>query len=218
MIVVTDISSARAAIKTIVEQGEGSTRPARPPPQPKESTVEPTPPLLFKSHFEIFEEVYSGNPLKCYNLLENPRTEELSNNIFHPVRLQLSPEIAAYQSVLYQVLLFCDAAYCYLLITIENMWDVKFEGNRRDLVTNNLQNIMLHVLRPLAAFLVGKTYVQDDETFNLAPFFNFFEFNETSSCHQQLKAECEKAVQVDPKLQGLQLVVDRLIEVEARRP
>lgn len=93
------------------------------------------------------------------------------------------------------------------------MWDNSFQGNRRDLVTNNLQNIMLHILRPLAAFLVTKTHQSGDNTWQLAPFFNFFEFTATPSFHEQLKTQFQSASQGNSELASLRPFVDGLIAV-----
>ena len=100
MVAVTNIESAKAAIQTIVEQGEGSTKAPRPPTEFKrERVVEPTPPLAVRSHYEVFEELYRGTPSSCHKLLENPKTKDLSDNeTFYPVRIQLSSEIVTHQS------------------------------------------------------------------------------------------------------------------------
>lgn len=97
------------------------------------------------------------------------------------------------------------------------MWEEGLTAEyRRDLVTNNLQNIMLYILRPLAAFLVGQTYVDKKGIeWKLAPFFNFFQFEEGEepSRLEQLKKSCEEAVKKAAELQSLQSVIDGLIAV-----
>lgn len=75
MIVITDIHSARNAIKTIIDQGEGSTGLPPLPKLPNTGRIqEPTPPVALKSHFEVFEDLYNGFILNYHTFFENPKT------------------------------------------------------------------------------------------------------------------------------------------------
>ena len=112
----------------------------------------------------------------------------------------------------------CDAAYCYLLISIEKVWEPSVGATQRsELVTNNMRNIMSNVLRPLATFLTKKEYKKDSITYQLAPFFNFYPFKKDSenagSCLKQLQDLMTTAAGNFSELNGIKDVVAKLVEV-----
>ncbi|KAG8812499.1 hypothetical protein FRC19_003093 [Serendipita sp. 401] len=167
--VVEDIDSAKLAIKTIVDQGEGSMeKPAMPAPN------DDAPP----SHFQVFERLYNAaSQADCYPVLENPKTSKFDNEDFKKV---------------HSVLLLSDAVYCYLLITIERMWDPEFTGKREELVENNLMRLMTRVITPLARFLTQEKG-PNDRCF--APFFNFYDFSKSEkTCYDQLVGLMDDAI------------------------
>jgi len=100
------------------------------------------------------------------------------------------------------------------------MWDSGFDRKTRPaLVTNNLQNIMLHVLTPLANFLSTQTLTIKGKDFTPAPFFNFYKFDDTKNCHQQLKDKIAEAVEAfdgHETLKKVQSVIDALVAVQCR--
>ena len=72
--------------------------------------------------------------------------------------------------------------YCYMLLTIETMWT--YDGaSRGRLVTNNMMNLMLNIIKPLSLFLVQ----QKLKNGNAAPPFNLYKFDEKPSAFEQLK-------------------------------
>jgi hypothetical protein len=196
MVIIKDNSSAQVAITTIAEQGEGSTKSPPPPKLPNNGRVlEPAPPVAVRSHFEVFKDLCDGPKLDCHNFVQNPKTSDLGTH------------------GAYQVLVACDAAYCYMLISIEKVWDPRVDANTRSkLVANNLRNIMSNILRPLATFLTEQSYGD----FQLAPFFNFYEFKTSPTCQVQLQSEMDKAVTNFPELVNIGNVVKNLVPVNYR--
>ena len=74
---------------------------------------------------------------------------------------------------------------------------------------------MTSVLRPFAKFLTGQEYRGN----RLAPFFNFYRFVNTSSCHDQLKvvvADAANAYPGESTLTKIKEVVDGLVAVNYR--
>ncbi|KAG8856460.1 hypothetical protein FRB96_006426 [Tulasnella sp. 330] len=107
-----------------------------------------------QSHFEVFKELHELD-LDCYPVVTNPSTEEFAENV--PI---------------HKMMLAFDAAYCYLLMTMERLWT--YEGAMRGrLVSNNVMNLMLTIMRPISHFLV-KQKVTD--IMNAGPPFNLYTF------------------------------------------
>jgi hypothetical protein len=82
-----------------------------------------------------------------------------------------------------------DAAYCYLLLSIEKLWTIHNEDDRRQLVLANMYTLMLGVLAPLAKLLV--TQPLNDTTGRVAaPCFNWYDFSAGQGTpFRQLRAE-----------------------------
>jgi len=147
-----------------------------------------------QSHYQVFKELYDEHPLICYPIVENPVTENFKDE------------------TIYKVMVACDAAYCYLLLTIEKMWI--YDGpSRGRLVTNNIMNLMLTVLRPFALFLVTQP-LKDGK--NAAPPFNLYKFDEKSSAFEQLKVLTSEALNAYPnatELKPVERAVNDLIDI-----
>ncbi|GJJ10940.1 hypothetical protein Clacol_005169 [Clathrus columnatus] len=215
MVVVKDLNSALKALDIIIDQGEGSQRE---PPVRATGSLDPPAPFGVKSQFEIFEDIYKGPPLDYYEVFENPKTESFktSDPDIYKVKQQW---LLTYWL---QVLLVGDAAFCYLLQTVETLWKRKEKIKRMHLVNNNLHNIMLYVLRPLSTFLLSKTVkrkakpTDQKETemhFNL--FFNYYPFAKTGKL-AKLKELTRAAVEAFPNdkiLPEVKEAVDALEDV-----
>ena len=81
--------------------------------------------------------------------------------------------------------------YCYMLMTIEKMWT--YDGaSRGRLVTNNMMNLMLNIIKPLSLFLV-KQKLENGK--NAAPPFNFYKFDGEMSAFEKLKELTNDALQ-----------------------
>jgi hypothetical protein len=116
-----------------------------------------------------------------------------------------------------KVSLACDAAYCLLLISLQNLWEVEDLQLRKDLVHFNINPLMKRIVPLLAAFLV----TQQIGNLVAAPCFNFYKF--TSNPHEELKELMRKATSnyaEDPlrraMLQKIGVMVDECIAVQLK--
>ena len=91
-----------------------------------------------------------------------------------------------------QVSLTFDAAYCFLLRTIETLWYVDNEDNRHKLVLGNLFSLMMGVLKPLAQFLTTQTIGPDNR--RAAPCFGYYQFQKGESELKQLQDEMQATI------------------------
>ena len=91
-----------------------------------------------------------------------------------------------------QVSLTFDAAYCFLLRTIETLWYVENKDSRHKLVLGNLFSIMMGVLKPLAQFLVTQPIGPDGR--RAAPCFGYYEFKKGESELKQLQDEMQATI------------------------
>ena len=85
-----------------------------------------------------------------------------------------------------------DAAYCFLLRTIETLWHVDKEDKRHTLVLGNLFGVMISVLKPLARFLLSQPIGSDDR--RAAPCFGYYEFKKDKSELKQLQDEMQATI------------------------
>lgn len=92
----------------------------------------------------------------------------------------------------FQVSLTFDAAYCFLLRTIETLWDVKQDDSRHKLVLGNMYGIMMGVLAPLAKFLISQPIGPNGQ--RAAPCFGYYEFNNKESELKQVQDEMQAAI------------------------
>lgn len=72
MVAISDKTSAVDALTLVIEQGEGTSGKKIPIP------------YTFQSHFEIFDEL-SNQRILCYDVVQNPKTENLKNETVYPV-------------------------------------------------------------------------------------------------------------------------------------
>ncbi|KDQ58314.1 hypothetical protein JAAARDRAFT_192904 [Jaapia argillacea MUCL 33604] len=90
-----------------------------------------------QAHYQMFLNLYrKRTDWTCWPIIESPMNEMYTG---HPLILQLS--------------LAFDAAYCYLLTTIEKTWQVEDPILRRQLIGNN-HAIMINILNPISNILV----------------------------------------------------------------
>ncbi|KDQ52191.1 hypothetical protein JAAARDRAFT_491778 [Jaapia argillacea MUCL 33604] len=109
-----------------------------------------------EAHYQMFLDLYrKRTDWTCWPVVESPTNEMYKN---HPLILQLS--------------LAFDAAYCYLLTTIEKTWQVEDPIVRRKLIGNN-HAIMIDILNPISNILVQQE-LNDDKKENAAPTFSFY--------------------------------------------
>jgi len=65
-----------------------------------------------------------------------------------------------------------NAAYCYLLLSIETLWTKDKEEERRNLIYGTMYSLMMGVLAPLANLMVQN---------NAGPCFSYFDFSKKAS-------------------------------------
>ncbi|KAG8960151.1 hypothetical protein FRC03_007016, partial [Tulasnella sp. 419] len=82
-----------------------------------------------------------------------------------------------------------DGCYCYLLLSIEELWKTDPGTTRRSALGHNIRTMMRDILAPLAWWLV-ETQVENEESPNAAPCFGFFDFEKdfmgTARAYDQL--------------------------------
>ncbi|KAI0684995.1 ferritin-like-domain-containing protein [Cytidiella melzeri] len=155
------------------------------------------------SHYQVFKTLHDQHELDCYNIVENPVTSEFEGLKIHPV------------------MVLSDATYSYLLMTIEILW--QYDGNLRGrLVTNNIMNIMLNAIKPVALFLVARPALEGSSNptneqqakfgeKHAAPAFNRHDFG--ANPFQELKDIAQKALAAYPEDRRLQEVAKYVREL-----
>ncbi|KAG8908754.1 hypothetical protein FRB99_002992 [Tulasnella sp. 403] len=190
MAVITSASVAEAAMEVIIEQGEGATS--------KGDNI----PSGIQSHYEVFRDLHhlsEEGKVPYHNVVENIDPSNYTEEKFHGLMIA------------------CDAAYSYLLMTIEAMW--QYDGELRGrLVTNNIMNLMLTVLRPIALFLVAQEITSGpDQGKHAGPPFRQHNFqNGRNGALEELKQLTRDALAQYPDvtaLKGVQADVDALIDL-----
>ncbi|KAJ7142970.1 ferritin-like-domain-containing protein [Mycena epipterygia] len=165
-IVVKDLKTALDALDVIVEQGEG---------RDNEEFVGDE-----LAHYYIFQGLKNGTQdWEVYNVPENPTTQTYAK----PSLKQI-----------YQVSRTFDAAYCYLLLSIEKLWTIRDEDERRKLVLANMYSLMIGVLAPLAKLLVTQP-LNDGTDRVAAPCFSWYDFSAGQGTpFKQLRAEMKTTI------------------------
>jgi len=162
---VTDLASALEAVRIIVVQGEGSPGPYDDPDK------------LEEDHYDVFLGLKDGDATwDVYPVVENPVTSDYWK----------------YDKRIYQVSLTFDAAYCFLLRTIETLWYVDKDDSRHNLILRNMYGIMMGVLAPLAKFLISQSIGPNGQ--RAAPCFGYYEFKKQESELKQVQDEMQAAI------------------------
>ncbi|KAF8201995.1 ferritin-like-domain-containing protein [Mycena galopus ATCC 62051] len=145
-----------------------------------------------QSHYQVFTELVEEHPLNCWDVIENPKTSTFAD-----------------QPNIHSVMLLSDAAYSYLLLTIQTLWT--YEGiSRQELVTNNIMNLMLTVQKPLSLFLVEQTLANGSHA---ASPFNLYKFRSPIEAHEELVQLADNAVASYPNVQELLNVRQKVREL-----
>ncbi|KAF8868017.1 ferritin-like-domain-containing protein [Gymnopilus junonius] len=164
-IVVTDLESALNALTLIVVQGEGSPGPYDDPDK------------LEHDHFDVFTDLKNGDASwEVYPVVENPVTSDYWK----------------YDKRIYQVSLTFDAVYCFLLRTIETLWNVDKDDDRHKLILGNMYGIMMGILTPLAKFLVSQPIGPSNQ--RAAPCFGYYEFKDGETELKQVQDEMQATI------------------------
>ncbi|KAG1730009.1 ferritin-like-domain-containing protein, partial [Suillus lakei] len=109
-----------------------------------------------EAHYQMFLELYmKRTEWTCQPVPNSPKTEMYKEN-----------------KLVYELALASNAAYCYLLVTIQKTWQVSNLVFRRGLIAN-IHSIMIDIMTPLAEFMVDEPF-RDGKA---APPFQFYETN-----------------------------------------
>jgi len=164
-IIVTDLASADSAIDIIVRQGEGND-----------------------GRFDDPDDLEEAHYYKFLGLQTGTQTWDV-----YPV--VTDPTTAGYwdqDKRIYQVSVVFDAAYCFLLLTIEKLWTISSDDSRQKLVLGNMFSIMLGILAPLAKFLVQQPIGKEGKV--AGPCFGYYPFGPKESALKQLQREIKEAI------------------------
>lgn len=102
----------------------------------------------------------------------------------------------------------CDAAYCYLLSTIEILWT--YDGNQRDrIIRNNITGLMF-VIKVISKYLIRQDAGNGKKA---APCFNLYARADLLPRLAQLKRETDAAVEASSELREIKQRVDDLVDV-----
>jgi len=144
-------------------------------------------------HYQVFEKLLASG-VNHHNVVDDPKTEAFKDTPF------------------YQAMLACDAAYCYLLSTIEILWTYDGTETRREqIIGNNIQGLM-GVIRTISKYLV----LQDaGNTKKAASSFNlYYKPDDPLSRLSQLQRETNAAVEASPELKDIKSTIDELVDIE----
>ncbi|KAG8741249.1 hypothetical protein FRC10_003129 [Ceratobasidium sp. 414] len=134
--------------------------------------------LSTPSHWQIFKKL-EDMVIPYYLAVEDPKTSEFEGNIK-------------------KAMLACDAAYSYLLLSIEKSW-TKNE-HRVDLLSN-ISDLMTLVIKRIAGFLVTQQLEGSDEF--AGPPFNRFDFSSTALAYKEMIAAIKEAKDAYPQANAL---------------
>ena len=119
-----------------------------------------------------------------------------------------------------QVSLTFDAAYCFLLRTIETLWYIDNEDSRQTLVLGNLYILMIGVLKPLAQFLVTQPIGLNGQC--AAPCFGYYAFkmgeSELKQVQDEMQVTIDSYLAVTAETQDEVAVVDYGLQLETLLP
>ncbi|KAG8990268.1 hypothetical protein FRB90_001837 [Tulasnella sp. 427] len=143
-----------------------------------------------QSHYQVFKELYEEHPLDCYPVEENINPDNYKEEKF------------------YWLMIASNAVYSYLLLTIQTLW--QYDGPLRGrLVTNNVMNTMLTILKPLAQFLVKQEIKTGPKIRrNAACPYRRFDFKNTDTALEELVAVMEKGLAEYPNEESLKGVME----------
>ncbi|HWC27701.1 MAG TPA: ferritin-like protein [Solirubrobacteraceae bacterium] len=185
-IVVTDLPSALAAIKTIVEQGEGAA------PGDEEVPLKPATPQLGLeelSHYAKFSRIAQGidGIGEVWPVPTNPRRGDFHGPVGALAEL-------------------FDAAYCYVLCLIDAIYEASTRSrtpgdhSARYGLERTFIAAMGGLLYPLADLLVRQPGAAPAT--NAAPTFGFYRFDPDRPKKEQLVEKCDAVLAAFPSLGG----------------
>ncbi|KAG8986920.1 hypothetical protein FRB90_003692, partial [Tulasnella sp. 427] len=121
----------------------------------------------------------------------------------------------------YELLIAADAAYCYLLLTIEALW--QYDGSERgNVVGTNIFGLMFSVIKPVAQFLVQQPIkTLPNVTANAGFPYRRFDFTSPAEALTQLTAQMQKGLAAypnEPSLNGVLSTTQGLVDLKTIPP
>ncbi|CAE6448181.1 unnamed protein product [Rhizoctonia solani] len=151
-----------------------------------------------QSHYETFKRLSELN-LKVHKLAPNPNTKQFEG-----------------REKSYPAMLAFDAAYSYLLWTIETVWTYAGpDESKKQKLRKNIGPLMFSTMKPLAKFLVHQD-LQTIKKKRAGPPFNLYIFSTSTSPLGELKAIISDAVAAYPdsaELKGIPAAVNGLFDL-----
>lgn len=213
IVYVTDLTSALTALQTIVNQGEGNPRPFDGPAKDE------------KDHYDIYLDLQQGpRTWDVYPVVTDPTTAkyfDLDKKVY-AVRLIINADAldGRFPDQVSKVSRTVDAAFCYLLLTLEKLWDVSSVDGRGSLVGSNMFPLMTGILAPLAGFLIQQPVGSAGEV--AGPCFGYYPFASGAGALNDLKQEIQAAIDAyagnsgaQGQLQSIQQSISGLVDVTA---
>ncbi|CAG8611768.1 13862_t:CDS:10 [Funneliformis mosseae] len=148
------------------------------------------------SHYETFK--------KCLNLIKNASSEDYQ---LWPVITD--PDKSMFPDSIVSIAKAFDAAYCYLMLMLQNVWRIENSQKKRDFVMGGLPAMMLGVLRPIAISL-AKTPISADQ--HAGATFGYYEFTHGTSKPKQQLLNVVKASNLDGVLKVVQTLPDVILD------
>jgi hypothetical protein len=216
-ILVTDLGSAKLAIRTIVEQGEGESEQHLYTDDPETQAADERVPINFKepiegldelSHYAKFARIADGIDRigDVYPVPTNPHREDFEGSVRDLATL-------------------FDAAYSYVLALIDAMYDTPTEPQKgragkpseRYGLERSFIAAMGGLLFPIADLLVRQPVPKPDgRKQHAAPCFGFYEFHGDRTFKEQLITLCDAVLGPYPSLggdDGVRQLIERLPDV-----
>jgi hypothetical protein len=213
-IIVSDLKTAKLAIKTIVEQGEGANKDTVPL---KPAAKDPTPGLVELTHYAKFRQIADG-----------------IDGIGAVWPVPDNPKRTNYNGPLGALATLFDAAYCYTLCMLDAIYQTPTITHDKDDAGSTIAKKAIHspryhlertflaamggLLYPLADLLVRQPDPTDPHNLHAAPGFGFYAFkNENMSKKEELIALCEGVLPSYPSLggdDGVMQLIHRLPSVD----
>ncbi|CAE7153636.1 unnamed protein product [Rhizoctonia solani] len=157
-----ELKKALAAMKLIVAQGEGTKTKTRALTRQK------------KSHWEIFEELTKVQ-IPHHDTVTDPKTDDQT-----------------FSEKIKKAMRAFDAVYCYLLLSIENVW-ANVTGDQRTKLLENVTTLMGGMMQPIALFLVEEKVNDAAGSKRAAPPFNYYHFESIESAKDEMIKELKAA-------------------------
>eukprot|EP01125_Pyxidicula_operculata_P022784 TRINITY_DN9574_c0_g1_i1.p1 TRINITY_DN9574_c0_g1~~TRINITY_DN9574_c0_g1_i1.p1 ORF type:complete len:1028 (-),score=229.28 TRINITY_DN9574_c0_g1_i1:61-3144(-) len=170
--VVVDDKTALEALKIITDQGEGLKGEYTVNRWDDESKLE-------LSHYATFKQL--KEMLKSPNCVIFPSVADPRRNDIKDRRIVALLDLF-------------NAAYSYLLVVLQTIWQTSDEKKRGQLIYTGMMTIMIGIMRPLAQTLVRTPHPSGQG--NMGPSFEFYKFVDDSTFKTQISNLLEQCIEL----------------------